>query len=488
MRIAVTLITMEADTFNAAPTRLDAFEGSGLYRDGELFEHLKGVGMVGGFMAAVEGVDDVELVPLIKARAVAGGRVDAETMAYLEDEMITRLRAAGPLDGFGLLMHGACAAEGLDDVEGHLLAASRAVVGDDLPIVVGLDHHGNITKQMVELATGIVGHRTQPHDQYDTGFLSGQMLLQILRGEVDPVMAWRKLPLLSHQEQYLTSVGPMKTWFDRACPVESDPKVVQVSNFPMQPWLDVEEGGWATVVVTDGDRTLAEQVADDLADLAWSLRHDFQVRTSVSPAEAVAQAQAHDGMVLISDTGDSVFGGAGGDSTVLLTELLRAGGPRTLVPIVDPVVARLLAHHAVGEAVTVAVGGAVAGWVEPVEVTGVIRAVEDPVLRLADYSVPEVFMGSCIAIEVANVMLVVTARPGVAGNHPGLYAALGIDVADFDAAVMKTASNFQWFAAHTTEVIRADTPGPTQSDIVSLPWTRVPRPIFPLDDVDDWRH
>ena len=129
-----------------------------------------------------------------------------------------------------------------------------------------------------------------------------------------------------------------------------------------------------------------------------------------------------------------------------------------------------------------------AGWVEPVEVTGVIRAVEDPVLRLADYSVPEVFMGSCIAIEVANVMLVVTERPGVAGNHPGLYAALGIDVADFDAAVMKTASNFQWFAAHTTEVIRADTPGPTQSDIVSLPWTRVPRPIFPLDDVDDWRH
>jgi hypothetical protein len=98
--------------------------------------------------------------------------------------------------------------------------------------------------------------------------------MRIAAGEVKPVMAWRKLRLLSHQEQYLTSRHPMKTWFDRARAMESDPRVLQASNYPMQCWLDVAEGGWATVVVVERERALAEDLADELADLAWSI--EFQ--------------------------------------------------------------------------------------------------------------------------------------------------------------------------------------------------------------------
>jgi microcystin degradation protein MlrC len=53
--------------------------------------------------------------------------------------------------------------------------------------------------------------------------------------------------------------------------------------------------------------------------------------------------------------------------------------------------------------------------------------------------------------------------------------------------VMKTASNFQYMAPYSTDVIRVATPGPTQSDIAALPWQRVPRPIFPLDPIATWR-
>ena len=128
------------------------------------------------------------------------------------------------------------------------------------------------------MSTAIVGHRTQPHDPFDTGKIGTELLIRIVAGEVKPVTAWRKIPLISHQEQFLTSQGPMKVWFDRARALEADPRVLQASNFPMQPWLDVAEGGWATVVVTDGDQALAEQLADELADLAWSMRDDFQVQ------------------------------------------------------------------------------------------------------------------------------------------------------------------------------------------------------------------
>ena len=76
---------------------------------------------------------------------------------------------------------------------------------------------------MVDGCDALIAYRTQPHDPFETGVASTELLLRLVAGEVRPTTAWRKLPLLSHQEQYLTSGGPMKTWFDRARALEQDP-------------------------------------------------------------------------------------------------------------------------------------------------------------------------------------------------------------------------------------------------------------------------
>jgi microcystin degradation protein MlrC len=108
--------------------------------------------------------------------------------------------------------------------------------------------------------------------------------------------------------------------------MENDPRVLQASNYPMQPWLDVAEGGWATVVVTDNDLALAEKLADELGELAWSLRADYQKKDAVSIDDAVRMAdRAAKGVVVLSDTGDTVFGGAAGDSNLILEAILRLG-------------------------------------------------------------------------------------------------------------------------------------------------------------------
>ena len=86
--------------------------------------------------------------------------------------------------------------------------------------------------------------------------------------------------------------------------------MVQIWNFPMQPWLDVAEGGWATVVVTDDAPELADRCAEELGALAWSMREDYQAKDSVDVDEAVRRADQTEGLVILSDTGDSVFGGA----------------------------------------------------------------------------------------------------------------------------------------------------------------------------------
>ena len=491
MRIGLIWVSQETDTFNPSLTTVDDFAAFGIDHGQAIIDNLGDVGAVGGYIAAARGRDDVETVPIFKARAVAGGRLSADTLAYLAEEVGKGLASAGPLDGLALELHGACSAEDVDDVDGYLLEIARRHLGPEVPIVLGLDHHANITRAMVGGSDALVGHRTQPHDPFDTGRLAAQLLFRIVGGEVTPTVAWRKIPLISHQEQYLTSHHPMKTWFDRAREMEkNDPPVLQISNFPMQPWLDVDEGGWSTVVVTDANQQLAEELADELGDLAWSMRAEFQKMTSLPAAEAVRQAEfSPRGVVVVSDTGDSVLGGAGGDSTVLIREMLAQGieGP-ALVPLVDPAIGDKLDPSQVGEVVTVEAGGAVARMHEPIPLTGRLTHFGPSVLHIGgDFSSPFVDLGIAAVLVVDCGTVVVTQRPGVGGVHPAMYEHFGIDPSGFKMAVVKTASNFQYFAGISSQVIRANTPGPTQSDIASLPWERIPRPVYPLDPIDSWR-
>jgi len=508
VRIAVAVMSHEGCTFNPTPTGLDGFAARCLiYGDDLLNDPPPAAGFLKGF---VEGIADkspeVELLPSIAARTTAGGRLTREALDHVRDHVVEGLQAAGDLDGMAFLLHGASAAEGIDDPEGYLLEAAREVVGPDLPIGVPLDHHGNITAKMVELATFIIGDRFQPHDKYGTGQLLADMLVKVVAGEIDPVMVYRKLPLISHQEQYLTIRPPMKTWFDLARAHEdADSPVLSASTFPMQPWLDVEEAGYSVVVVADRGRDGALEganaAADELADLAWSLRQEFQVKDSVSPTEAVIEAARLDGLVVMSDTGDSVGGGAGGDSNVLLSEFLSHGGPRPLIPLVHPPIGDMVNDLEVGQTITLAVGGAVTGWWDPIEVTGTVFAVDadytapqpEPVRHLtSDNPLPfhrSLVCGATVALAVDNVMLVISEKPGPAGRDRSHYTGLGIDVDAYDVAVLKTASNFQhWAEDLTTNVVRANTTGPTQSDVADLPWTRIPRPMYPLDEtLSDWR-
>lgn len=491
MRIGLIWVSQETDTFTPSLTTIDHFKSFGIHRGQAILDQVGTVGSVGGYMSAAAERDDVETVPIFKARAVAGGRLSADTLDYLAREVKEGLEGAGALDGLALQLHGACSAEGVDDVDGYLLDIARGVLGSDVPIVLSLDHHANITRAMIEKSDGLVGHRTQPHDPFDTGRLGAQLLFRIVAGEVQPAVAWRKIPLISHQEQYLTSKHPMKTWFDRARQMEGeDGRVLQISNFPMQPWLDVDEGGWSTVVITDGDQDLAESLADELGDLAWSMREEFQVKVSLPVPEAIRNAEAAAaGVVVISDTGDSVLGGAGGDSTVLIREMLDQGitGP-ALVPLVHPAIGDLLEDAQAGDTVTIEVGGSVGKIHDPIELTGTLRYVGPAEVRIdGDYSNPEVDLGYTAILDIPVGTVAITQFPGVGGVHPQMYEHFGIDPAAYKMAVVKTASNFQWFGDISSEVIRADTPGPTQSDIVALSWKRIPRPVYPLDEMESWR-
>jgi microcystin degradation protein MlrC len=227
-----------------------------------------------------------------------------------------------------------------------------------------------------------------------------------------------------------------------------------------------------------------------MADLAWSLRDRFQVREAVTVDEAVRMADACDrGVVVLSDTGDTVFGGAAGDSNLILEAMLRLAikGP-ALVPLISPEAAHRLAEAGEGATVTLPLGGdAAPEFFRPLEVTGMVLKVGGGVIPLADNHQREVDMGRTVVFAVGPVTLLISELRGVAGNVPDVYRAFGIEPSEYKMAVLKTASNFQYFAPLTSRLIRVDTQGPGQSDIMTLPWKRIPRPVYPLDAIDDWR-
>ena len=120
-------------------------------------------------------------------------------------------------------------------------------------------------------------------------------------------------------------------------------------------------------------------------------------------------------------------------------------------------------------------------------VTGRVRKIADGHVKVPVFQQPEFDQGRTVVFEVGPVTMLITERTGAAGNVPDVYRAFGIEPADYKMAVLKTASNFQFFAPISSRVIRVDTRGPGQSNVVGLPWRRVPRPIYPMEDIASWR-
>lgn len=491
-RIVLAKYGQETSSFSNVPTTLDSFKMFGLYEGAEILERWDGIGSTGGFLSTVDdyGVE-VTLIPIVSGWAGASGVITAETLAFFEEKLLSGIRAAGAIDGVYLDLHGAGQSENEPDSEGYLLEKIRGLVGPDVPIVASFDHHGNVTQLMIDNLDGLVGHRNQPHRPWNTGVLAGEMLRKIVQKEIRPTMEWKRVPMLTHQEKYLSDIpGPMKEWFDLAREIESRPGVVSASTFPVQPWLDVPDCGWASVVITDNDAALADELSTELADAAWERRERFWEFESVPVADAVRRAiEAERGLVVLSDTGDSVFGGATGDSTVILEELLRQNPPElALVPMADAEVAA--AAHAAGEGghLSMMIGGKLdSRFSNPIHIEARVAKlgggrIDEEIVGMESFD-----MGDAALLEVGNIRIVVTSERAIGGNHPIVYRHFGLDPADAKLVVIKTASNWQYYDSMTSEVIRVNTPGATMSDLHGFDWQLLTRPMYPFDEMDDWR-
>ncbi len=376
MRIAVGGIMHESNTFNHRPTPLEAFR---VQRGDELLSWWRDTPHeVGGFIAGAESFG-YELFPTLMAQATPGGTVTHEALEGLTRELLDRLARAPQLDGLLLALHGAMASEVHLDADGEVIRRLREQVGADFPLVVTHDFHANVSQQVVELSTALIIYKSYPHlDHRERGLQAASVIARTIKGEIKPVQALVKPPMLLNIVHQNTNVPPMDRVMAAARALEEQPDVVAASVAGGYQYADVPELGPAAVVVTDGAPALAQQGARQLADRLWSIRERLHFKLP-DVARAVVEASASDrAPVILVDMGDNIGGGSSGDSTFILHELLRQGVTGWVVVLADPEAVAACARAGVGAALRLAVGGkrdSLHG--QPVAVSGRVKCLHD---------------------------------------------------------------------------------------------------------------
>ncbi len=496
MRLAIGALPHEANTFSRVPTTLEDIQRAGLHEGEDVLDALRGTGTPLGRVIDAAGDLGLKLLPTVALTPVAGGPLAGGVLDALADRLSARLRGLrGEADGLLLHLHGASVAEDEVEADAEILRRAREVVGTEIPIAVVVDTHANLSQRLVDLATVVVaGKERPPVDAREAGQEAVALLARIARGDARPTAAMRKLRLLVPLHGQSTRREPMRSLVERAREIERRAGVLGVALLPGFPYADVPAAGFSVLVTTDGDPSLAERLADELALAVWERRGDL-LAPSLNVETAVHHAMAlQRGPVVLADLGDDPGAGAPGDGTALLWALLDLGArDAALAVVADPnAVARAL-EVGVGQTAQFTVGGRVDrrhGYSIDFEAR-VTRIVDGRVTRegppLAGVAID---LGRIAVLRArgrheGQVDVIVTERRADVGD-PAVLRACGIVPEERKIVVVKSSLDYQAaFGPLAIETLEVATPGITTPAFDFLEYHRAPRPIFPLDPLDD---
>jgi microcystin degradation protein MlrC len=289
---------------------------------------------VRGFVRQAEDYGDMALVPLTSPNNVFGGSSRSwnteETFEHFMEGMLADLRAAMPVDGVYLALHGAMAVRDVPRPEAEIARRVREIVGPGVPIAGSFDLHGNEDAEFLEHADFAFVTKRYPH--YDAGIQGGRAaraLHRVMSGTYVPTTATRKPGVITPTVLQWTGQSPSMDIMERARRWEARETDAFVSVFYGYPWSDVPDVGATVHVMTNGDQALADRIADDMNDFIWRVREDFAVGRYPVPDQAariVAQAvSAGETPVAVGDHSDRP-----GDATHILKAFEAAGIDRVL--------------------------------------------------------------------------------------------------------------------------------------------------------------
>ena len=487
MRILVAGYQHETNTF--APSKADwaAFNRGDSFpafvHGAAMLDQMRGVNLpIGGFIDAAR-TRGWQLVPSSWCGAIPSAHVTEDAFERISASIMEDV-ARGGFDAVYLDLHGAAVAEHVDDSEGELIARIRHAVGADVPIVVSLDLHANVTLRMLREADALVSYRSYPHvDMAATGALAAQLLARRVKlGRREPI-AYRRLPFLIPLNAQSTWMEPARSLYDEL--VELDRDFGTVLSFCMAfPAADFDE--CAPMVWGHGEHAEAavERLYASVAETSQWRSELLEAREAVNKAMALAATSA--APVVLADTQDNP--GAGGDSntTGMLRALLEQGAGRAfpgrvaLGLMADPQAAARAVAAGVGSTLTLALGRAVPTFTgarsdAPVQGEFTVRAVSDGRVTLKGPMMTgvTVHLGACACLEIEGVLVAVASGKKQMLDRE-LFRMVGIVPEAMKILVVKSSNHFRAdFTPIAAEIIVAKAAGPMAADPGDLPWKRL---------------
>src|ERR1700704_1796353 len=482
-RIAVGGFLHETNTF--APTKAtyaDFVHGGGwpaMALGADVLKVMRNINVgLAGFIEAAE-THGWELTPTIAAAASPSAHVTRDAFERIVKVMVDGIAAAGPIDAVYLDLHGAMVTEHLDDGEGEVLARVRKVIGKDLPLVVSLDLHANVTPEMVEHADALIAYRTYPHvDMADTGRAAADHLALMLKTKTRFAKAFRQLPFLIPISWQCTNDQPTKGIYEKLAALESD-AVPTLSFAPGFPAADFRDCG-PSVFAYGKTQADADAAADSIAALIESHENDFDGRI-FTPDEGVRHAMelaknARKPLV-IADTQDNPGAGGDSDTTGILRALARNNAVRAATGVIcDPQSAKAAHAAGTGATVTLALGGksGILGDA-PYKESFIVERLSDGKFIAPGpyYGGRDMGKGPSACLRIGGVRVVVSSHKAQLADQ-AMYRYVGIEPTEQAILVNKSSVHFRAdFESIAERLLICAAPGAMPADTADLRWTRL---------------
>lgn len=489
MRIAAGGISHETSTLVREKTTLRDFEqGLGLFRGPAVLDRFRGSNIcMGGFIDGAEK-HRFELVPLLWTFAYPSGVIDRQDYESLKREFLDRLQSADAearIDGVLLDQHGSMVVEDIDDADGDLIAAVRAIMGDR-PVIVTTDLHSNHTLKRVAAADAIIGFDTYPHvDMAERGREAADLIVRTIKGEIRPRTAIHQLPLFWGTRTQVTGVPPFIEVIDRLHALESRPGILSATVATSFPWADVPEVGSSVIVVADGDRDLAQRTADEFGDWIWSIRDSLYV-PRLTVRDALQQGEALGKFpIILADQADNTGGGAPGDSTEVLRTFIELDLPDALLLYLVDLETVAQAHSlGLGAKFHARLGGkSVPLQGQPVEAEVEVIALSDGSFSYDGpmYAGLTGTLGRSAWLRTGGVNIVVVSVRQQPLDQ-AFARSLGIDCAKMKYIAVKSSAHFRsGFEKIAGSIFNVDAAAVHTHDFTQLPRTRRSRDVFPVE-------
>jgi microcystin degradation protein MlrC len=484
----------ETNTFSIVKTDMALWRRRDFHTENEIPSVFRGTRSALG--ATFEAADKYgwTLIHPISANANPSGTVTDDAFETIAGMITGAAEKQGPIDGVLFHLHGAMVTESYEDGEGELLDRLRAVLGPDVPIIVTLDLHANVTQKMADAASALIAFRTYPHiDQYERAWQGAELLEKAMAGRIRPRTIIARRPMIHGLDWGRTQKGPMAELITRGERLERDGEALAVSICAGFSLANIRDVGPSVTVTVDGMDELgngppAQEIAENFMDYAWETRDYSSIRL-LSVAAAVARAgegKRGDKPLIIADYTDNPGGGGYGDATAFLKGLVEAGIEGVAFhTIYDPEAIRAGMAVGIGATTTLTLGGKTdpSRGGEPLTLTGEVTCLTNGKFIAygpmgggvgRDY-------GPSMVFRVGGIDIILISNNGQATDL-GQFTSLGIDPTRYPTVAVKSMQHFRAaFEPIAREVILVDT-GALCSELYTPElYDRVPRPVWPID-------